>query len=124
MNNAARIKYFDSLEIPVQMDDKAILEATFRKGKKTIGIRAPLNNIALSIVNVLGNPIMTSSIKDEDEILEYTTDPYLLHERLEKHVNLVIDGGFGNNTATTVVDCTTEDPIIVRQGLGFINELL
>lgn len=95
----------------------------FRKGKKTIGIRVPLNNIALSIVSTLGNPIVTSSIKDEDEVIEYTTDPSLIHDRLEKHVNLVIDGGYGNNTATTIVDCTTDYPEIIRQGLGVIDEL-
>lgn len=95
----------------------------FRKGKKTIGIRVPLNNIALSIVTALGNPIVTSSIKDEDEVIEYTTDPSLIHDRLEKLVNLVIDGGYGNNTATTIVDCTTDSPAIIRQGLGVIEDL-
>ncbi len=93
----------------------------FRKSKKTIGIRIPENKIALSIVEELGNPILTASLKDEDEIIEYSVDPEIIHDRLEKQVNVVIDGGIGNNEPSTVVDCTGSSPEIIRQGLGEID---
>lgn len=90
--------------------------------KKTVGIRIPNNNIPLKIVEVLGNPILTTSIKDDDEVLEYTTDPELIHERYDHLVDLVIDGGFGQNEATTVIDCTGSEIEILRQGLGNLDE--
>jgi len=86
--------------------------------KKTVGIRIPDNNIPLEIVNLLGNPIMTSSLHHDDEILEYLTDPELIHEKYEHLVDYVIDGGFGNNEASTIVDCTGKQPEIIRQGIG------
>lgn len=92
----------------------------FRKSKKTIGIRIPNNKIAIALVEALGNPIMTASLKDQDEIIEYTTDPELIHENMKKEVDLVIDGGFGKNAPSTVIDCTNEPPIVVREGLGEI----
>lgn len=92
--------------------------------KKTVGIRIPNNNIPLKIVEALGNPILTTSIKDDDEVLEYTTDPELIHERYEHVVDLVIDGGFGQNEATTVIDCTGSEIEILRQGLGNLDEYL
>lgn len=86
--------------------------------KKTVGIRVPDNNIAREIVRVLGNPILSTSIKDEDEIIEYSTDPELIHEKYQDVVDLVIDGGYGDNVASTVVDCTTGEFEIIREGKG------
>ncbi len=93
----------------------------FQSKKQTIGIRVPDNNIARTIVNQLGNPMLSTSVHDDDEILEYTTDPELIHERYDGQVDLVIDGGFGNNEASTVIDCTGETPEIVRQGIGVVD---
>lgn len=90
----------------------------FKSKKKTVGIRIPDNNIAREIVNQLGNPIMTTSIYDEDEIIEYTTDPELIYEKYKNLVDVVIDGGYGNNEASTVVDCTGEEIEVIRQGVG------
>lgn len=92
--------------------------------KKTVGIRVPDNNIAREIVRVLGNPILSTSIRDEDEIIEYSTDPELIHEKYKDLVDMVVDGGYGNNIASTVVDCTEGDFEIVRQGLGNLEEYL
>lgn len=88
------------------------------KNKKTVGIRVPDNNIIRELVRSLGNPILTTSIKDDDEMLEYSTDPELIYERYENKVGYVIDGGFGGIEASTVVDCTDNEPVIVRQGKG------
>lgn len=93
----------------------------FQSKKQTIGIRVPDNNIARTIVNRLGNPLLSTSVHDDDEILEYTTDPELIHERYDEQVDLVIDGGYGNNEASTVIDCTGETPEIVRQGIGVVD---
>jgi len=86
--------------------------------KKTIGIRIPNNNIARQIVYELGNPILTTSVIEDDDIIEYMTDPELIHEKYEKQVDLVIDGGFGSLTPSTIVDCTHEKPEIIREGAG------
>jgi tRNA threonylcarbamoyl adenosine modification protein (Sua5/YciO/YrdC/YwlC family) len=86
--------------------------------KKTVGIRVPDNNIARCIVKELGNPILSTSIRDEDDIIEYSTDPELIHEKYEGLVDLVIDGGYGDNIASTVVDCTNGDFEIIREGKG------
>lgn len=88
------------------------------KNRKTIGIRVPDNNIIRTLVRELGNPIMTTSVKDDDEIVEYTTDPELIHERYEKQVDIVIDGGYGGVEGSTVVDCSGDDIEILRQGKG------
>ena len=90
----------------------------FRSSKKTIGIRVPDNNIPRDIVKELGHPIITTSVKDDDEFIEYTTDPELIYERYKNQVDMVIDGGFGNNEASTVVDCTSGEPEVLRQGIG------
>ncbi|MCD0488850.1 threonylcarbamoyl-AMP synthase [Pedobacter sp. MC2016-14] len=92
--------------------------------KKTVGIRVPDNAIAREIVKVLGNPILSTSIKDDDELLEYSTDPELIHEKYEDLVDLVIDGGYGDNEASTVVDCTSGDFEIIRQGKGILADYL
>jgi tRNA threonylcarbamoyl adenosine modification protein (Sua5/YciO/YrdC/YwlC family) len=86
--------------------------------KKTVGIRIPDHRIPQLIVEVLGNPIITSSIKDEDKIKEYTTDPEEIYEDLKNVVDLVIDGGIGGNVPSTIVDCTNDRIEIIRQGLG------
>lgn len=96
------------------------LPSVFKK-KKTVGIRVPNNNIALEIVRQLGNPIISTSIRDEDEILEYTTDPELIHEKWDNLVDLVIDGGYGDNEASTVIDLSEEEPLIVREGKGSLE---
>lgn len=89
--------------------------------RKTIGIRIPDNFIIHAIVEELGNPLLTTSLHDEDEIVEYMTDPELIHEKYEKIVDVVIDGGFGHNVASTVVDCTGEEAEVIRQGIGEIE---
>ena len=86
--------------------------------KKTAGIRVPDNNIAREIVKVLGNPILSTSIHDDDEIIEYSTDPELIYEKYEDKVDMVIDGGYGGNIPSTVVDCTQGDFEIIREGKG------
>jgi tRNA threonylcarbamoyl adenosine modification protein (Sua5/YciO/YrdC/YwlC family) len=93
----------------------------FKNKKKTIGIRIPDNNIITSIVEELGNPIITTSVHDDDDIIEYTTDPELIHERYENLVDAVVDGGFGKNVASTVIDCTGDEPVVLRQGVGEIE---
>jgi Sua5/YciO/YrdC/YwlC family protein len=90
----------------------------FQSNKKTVGIRIPDNPILLEIVQAFGSPLLTTSVHDEDEILEYTTDPELIHEKYEDLVDLVIDGGYGQLYPSTVVDCTGDEPEIVRQGSG------
>ncbi|AIM35871.1 L-threonylcarbamoyladenylate synthase [Sphingobacterium sp. SG20118] len=92
--------------------------------KKTVGIRVPDNNIVREIVRVLGNPIVTASIRDEDDILEYSTDPELIHEKYENLVDLVIDGGYGDNVASTVVDLTEGEFEVIRAGKGNLEEYL
>ncbi len=92
----------------------------FKNKKKTVGIRIPDNNIVLELVRELGRPIITTSIHDPDEVIEYTTDPELIYEKYRDFADAVIDGGFGNNEASTVVDCTGEEIEIVRQGLGIL----
>lgn len=92
--------------------------------KKTVGIRVPDNNIVREIVRVLGNPIVTASIRDEDDILEYSTDPELIHEKYENLVDLVIDGGYGDNIASTVVDLTEGEFEVIRAGKGNLEEYL
>ena len=90
----------------------------FKSKKKTVGIRIPDNNICREIVKELGNPILTTSIKSTDEILEYPTDPEIIKDEYDKLVDAVIDGGFGNNVPSTIVDCSNDTIEIVRQGLG------
>ncbi len=88
------------------------------KKKKTVGIRVPDNNIARIIVERLGNPIVSTSIHDEDDVIEYTTDPELIFEKWQNLVDAVVDGGYGDNTASTVIDLSGNEPIIIREGKG------
>jgi tRNA threonylcarbamoyl adenosine modification protein (Sua5/YciO/YrdC/YwlC family) len=90
----------------------------FQSKKKTVGIRVPENNIILEIVRQLGNPVMTTSIHDEDELLEYTTDPELIYEKYKDRVDIVIDGGYGGHVPSTILNCTADMPELVRQGKG------
>ena len=90
----------------------------FKGKKKTVGIRIPDNNIIREIVAELGNPIMSTSIHDEDEILEYTTDPELIHEKYQDIADVVIDGGYGELEASTIIDCTSDEIEIIREGKG------
>lgn len=92
--------------------------------KKTVGIRVPDNNIAREIVRILGNPILSTSIKDDDELIEYSTDPELIHEKYEELVDLVIDGGYGDNLASTVVDCTSGEFEVIREGKGVLEDFI
>lgn len=98
------------------------LPREFRK-KKTVGIRVPANNIALQIVEMLGNPIVSTSIRDEDEVIEYSTDPELIFEKWQNKVDLVIDGGYGDNVASTIIDLTGYEPEVVREGKGSLDVL-
>ncbi|HHU58501.1 MAG TPA: threonylcarbamoyl-AMP synthase [Bacteroidales bacterium] len=93
----------------------------FKNNKKTIGFRVPDNPIILEIVRELGNPVLSTSIKDEDEVIEYTTDPELIHEKYGDLVDLVIDGGYGGNEGSTIVDCTDYPFEVVRQGKGVLE---
>ncbi len=94
------------------------LPKLFKSKKKSVGIRVPDHFIPLGIVEELGSPIMTTSIHDPDEVIEYTTDPELIHEKYSKDVDLVIDGSFGRNVASTIIDCTSGNIEIVREGIG------
>ena len=98
------------------------LPKVFKK-KKTVGIRVPDNNIARAIVAALGNPIISTSIHDEDGLLEYTTDPELIFEKWQSKVDMVIDGGFGDNYASTVIDLTDDFPLVIREGKGSLDIL-
>ena len=90
--------------------------------KKSVGIRIPDHNIPRTIVKQLGNPIITTSIRDEDDVIEYSTDPSLIYEKFANLVDIVIDGGYGDNIASTIVDCTKESYEIVREGKGDIEQ--
>ncbi|AGA76661.1 L-threonylcarbamoyladenylate synthase [Echinicola vietnamensis] len=92
--------------------------------KKTVGIRIPDHSIPRILVKELGQPIVTTSIRDEDDVLEYSTDPELIYEKYKDLVDVVIDGGYGNNVASTVVDCTGDEIEILRQGQGDLEEML
>ncbi|WP_340063359.1 L-threonylcarbamoyladenylate synthase [Ascidiimonas aurantiaca] len=88
------------------------------KKRKTVGIRIPENNIARTLVAQLGNPIVSTSIYDEDELIEYTTDPELIFEKWKNLVDLVVDGGYGDNIPSTIIDLSDGEPVLVREGKG------
>jgi tRNA threonylcarbamoyl adenosine modification protein (Sua5/YciO/YrdC/YwlC family) len=90
--------------------------------KKSVGIRVPDNNIIREIVLELGNPVLSTSVHDEDEIIDYMTDPELIHERYGDFADIVIDGGYGGNKPSTVVDCTGDDIELLREGKGELIE--
>ena len=91
------------------------------KNKKTVGIRVPDNNIVRELAAQLGNPILSTSVIIENDEIEYATDPELIHEKWSDTVNIVIDGGFGGIEPSTVVDCTGDEPEIIREGKGVLN---
>ena len=93
------------------------------KKKTTVGIRVPENEIALAIVKLLGNPIVSTSIHDEDDVIEYTTDPELIFEKWQNLVDMVIDGGYGDNMGSTIIDLSGDEPIVVREGKGSLDIL-
>ncbi len=107
-----------------------ILEASnqvpkiLHSNKKTVGIRVPNHGIPRAIVEELGQPILSTSIRDEDDVIEYSTDPELIFEKYQHLVDLVIDGGYGANVASTVLDCTGEEVVVVREGLGNLDDLM
>ncbi len=90
------------------------------KNKKTVGIRIPDNNIIREIVAQLGNPVLSTSVNEEEEEREYSTNPELIHEKWESFADLVIDGGMGGIEPSTVVDCSDNEPVIIRQGKGML----
>ena len=91
------------------------------KKKKTVGIRVPDNTIARTIVEKLGNPIFSTSIYDDDDVIEYTTDPELIFEKWQNRVDIVIDGGYGDNVASTVIDLSGDTPVVLREGKGDVD---
>jgi tRNA threonylcarbamoyl adenosine modification protein (Sua5/YciO/YrdC/YwlC family) len=93
------------------------------KKKTTVGIRVPDNSIALAIVQGLGNPIVSTSIHDDDEVLEYATDPELIFEKWQNLVDVVIDGGYGDNLASTIIDLSGYEPVVIREGKGSLDIL-
>lgn len=93
------------------------------KKKTTVGIRIPDNSIALEIVRQLGNPIVSTSIRDEDEVIEYTTDPELIFEKWQNLVDIVIDGGYGDNIGSTIIDLSEHEPVVLREGKGSLDVL-
>ena len=96
----------------------------FKNNRKTVGIRVPNHRITRNIVELLGNPILTTSINDNDTILEYSTDPELIYQKHKKQVDIVIDGGCGNLVPSTIVDCSKGEIEIIRQGLGKLDRFL
>jgi tRNA threonylcarbamoyl adenosine modification protein (Sua5/YciO/YrdC/YwlC family) len=92
--------------------------------KKTVGIRVPDHPIPRLLVKELGQPILTTSIRDEDDVIEYSTDPELIFEKYQNLVDIVIDGGYGNNVGSTVIDCSGDEIEIIREGLGSIEDIL
>lgn len=107
-----------------------ILEAStqvpkiLHSNKKTVGIRVPNHGIPRAIVEELGQPILSTSIRDEDEVIEYSTDPELIFEKYQNLVDVVIDGGYGQNVASTILNCTGDEVEVIRQGLGNLEDLL
>ena len=107
-----------------------ILEASshvpkiLHSNKKTVGIRVPNHGIPRAIVDELGQPILSTSIYDEDEILDYSTDPELIFEKYQNQVDIVIDGGYGSNIPSTILDCTGDEVVLIREGLGQLEEIL
>jgi len=95
---------------------------SIKQKRKTVGIRVPDNNIILEIVRQLGHPILTTSLKEDDRILEYPTDPEMIHEEYGYLVDVVIDGGYGGMVPSTVIDCSGDEPEILREGLGELDQ--
>ena len=93
----------------------------FGSNKKEVGIRVPNHGFTRALVSSLGNPLVSSSVHDLDQIIKYSTDPLTIFEHHENDVDAVIDCGYGKNVASTIVDCTQDNPLIIRQGAGIIE---
>lgn len=106
------------------LEASSLVPKILHSNKKTVGIRVPDHSIPKAIVEELGQPILSTSIYDEDEVIEYSTDPELIFEKYQNLVDLVIDGGYGQNIASTILDCTGDEVVIVRQGLGQLDEII
>lgn len=96
----------------------------FKSRKKTVGIRVPDNKICREIVKEFGHPIVTTSVHSDDRVVDYITDPEIIHDKYKERVDMVIDGGFGGNRPSTVVDCSEGDFVIKRRGLGNLDDYL
>lgn len=96
----------------------------FKNNKKTVGIRVPDNEIARTIVQELGHPILTTSVHHEDDIIDYITDASAIYERYENLVDIVIDGGIGGYKPSTIIDCTGDEPVVLREGAGPVDGIL
>ncbi len=105
------------------VDANTNIPKSFRNKKKTVGIRIPNNAICMAIVEALGNPLLTTSLKDNDDYVEYTTNPELIHQKYERLVTMVIDGGIGGVLPSTIIDCTTSPITLVREGAGNVSNL-
>ena len=92
------------------------------KNRKTVGVRIPDHAITLALVEALGNPLLTTSVSVDDEEPEYGTDPELIAERYESVADLIIDGGEGGTIPSTTVDCTGDEPVVLREGKGDLQE--
>jgi len=99
------------------------VQKQLRQNKKTVGIRVPDSKICHAIIETLGNPIFTTSLHNHDEIMEYYTDPEVIHQQFEDKVDIVVDGGFGNLYASTVIDFTNHEPVVIREGMGSLDIL-
>lgn len=106
------------------LEASSIVPKILHSNKKTVGIRVPDHSIPRAIVEELGQPILSTSIYDEDEVIEYSTDPELIFEKYQNLVDVVIDGGYGQNVASTILDCTSDEVEIVRQGLGQLEDIV
>jgi tRNA threonylcarbamoyl adenosine modification protein (Sua5/YciO/YrdC/YwlC family) len=93
----------------------------FGGNKKTIGIRVPDNVIAQTLIKELGQPLVVTTIHHEDEIIEYMTDPEEIHDKFERQVDMVIDGGAGGNIPSTIIDCTSDEIVVIREGKGILT---
>ncbi|MBA4299250.1 tRNA threonylcarbamoyl adenosine modification protein, Sua5/YciO/YrdC/YwlC family [Algoriphagus alkaliphilus] len=106
------------------LEASSLVPKILHSNKKTVGIRVPDHSISRAIVEELGQPILSTSIRDEDEVIEYSTDPELIFEKYQNLVDIVIDGGYGQNVASTILDCTGDEVEIIRQGLGQLEDLM
>ena len=102
------------------LESNSNIPKIFQNKKKTIGIRIPDEPIIQTIIEELGHPVMTTSILDDDKMLEYTTDPEIIYDNFKDKVDIIIDAGHGGNQASTIVDCTDNEVVILRQGKGFL----
>lgn len=106
------------------LEASSVVPKILHSNKKTVGIRVPDHSISRAIVEELGQPILSTSIYDEDEVIEYSTDPELIFEKYQNLVDVVIDAGYGQNVASTILDCTGEEVLVIRQGLGQLEDIM